>query len=153
MLPFDKIIGDGHDMQKWLVAQAKDIGLPLSLDAMLSEEHAAAANAEGLEAHNGLEGSMRDSIYQAISEGKYWGNDPARAPEKFLAEVDEDSSFLDDNGNVIPYDKMTAKQAGKFRDYVQSEGGLGGIYKPVLEKPGPALEYAEHRRKVALGEK
>ena len=153
MLPFDKIIGDGHDMQKWLVAQAKDVGLPLSLEAMLSEEHAAAANRDGLEAHNGLEKSMRDSIYQAISEGNYWGNDPARTPQEFLAETSKEDSFLDDNGNVIPYDKMTAEQAGRFRDYVQSEGGLGGVYKPVLEKPGPALEYAEHRRKVALGEK
>ena len=100
-----------------------------------------------------MEMSMQSSIYQAISEGNYWGDDPTRTPQEYLAKHKDGTSFLDEEGNVIPYDQMNEKQAREFQEYVTSKDGLRRVFRPVLTHGNYALDHAELERQEALGEK
>jgi hypothetical protein len=153
MVPFNHLIGDGHNVAKWLIDQSKGIALPKTLDTLLSNYDAAGLKVLNTGGHEGMEMSMQSSIYQAISEGNYWGDDPTRTPQEYLAKHKDGTSFLDEEGNVIPYDQMNEKQAREFQEYVTSKDGLRRVFRPVLTHGNYALDHAELERQEALGEK
>ena len=57
------------------------------------------------------------------------------------------------NGDVIPYNQMTAGQAESYRDYLDGEDGLGSGIQQVINHSDEALNQAEEERKEALGER
>lgn len=150
-IPFGNLIGEGHDVAKWMIDQTKGNLVPATLDHFLSEDNYNEATKEGVTAHQALEFGMQDSIYQVISTGNYWG-DPPVTPQDFLNNHPSLKSFVTD-GEVIPYSDMTDEQRSAFRQYVTGKDGLREYTLETFTRSGDALNHAETERQEALKDK
>ena len=163
-IPFGSIIGEGHDVAKWLVEQTKSVGVPMTLDALLDQNNAEVARGEGAAAGFEERDRAGDVFYQAVSEGKYWGEDERFSPKNYIENGEgEVVSFLDDNGEVKPYSQMTDHEKKSFRSYISAEqmmrpdgvlvGGLGPIYGQAPITMDAAMNNAEINRENFMKKK
>lgn len=163
-IPFGNIIGEGRNVAKWLVEQTKSVGVPMTLDALLDENNAEEARQGGVAAGRDERNRAEDVFYQAVSEGKYWGEDERFSPRKYIENSGKEVvSFLDDNGEVKPYNRMTELEKKSFRNYISAErttrtdgvmvGGLNPIYGGAPITMDAAMNNAEINRKEFMGEK
>ena len=103
-------------------------------------------------------------FYQAVSEGKYWGEDERFSPKKYIENSGREVvNFLDGNGEVKPYNQMTELEKESFRRYISAErttradgvmvGGLNPIYGKAPIEMDAAMNDAETKRKEFMGKK
>ena len=150
MIPFGKIIGEGHDAATWMIDQTKSNIVPPTLDALLSENNYASAMKGQVSSHQVLEAAMQDAMFQAISTGDYWG-DPPITPQEFINTHDVDS-FLAPDGSVTPYSEMNSDQRAAFRQYVTGTDGLGSYTQSIRNGIMSSLNDAETERQEALND-
>ena len=136
----------------------------MTLDALLDENNAEEARQGGVAAGRDERNRAEDVFYQAVSEGKYWGEDERFSPRKYIENSGKEVvSFLDDNGEVKPYNRMTELEKKSFRNYISAErttrtdgvmvGGLNPIYGGAPITMDAAMNNAEINRKEFMGEK
>jgi len=163
-IPFGSIIGEGRNVAKWLVEQTKSVGVPMALDALLDENNAEVARQEGVAAGHKERKWADDVFYQAVSEGKYWGEDERFSPKKYIENSGREVvNFLDSNGEVKPYNQMTEREKESFGRYISAErttradgvmvGGLNPIYREAPIAMDAAMNNAETKRKEFMGKK
>lgn len=151
MIPFGKIIGEGHDAATWMIDQTKSNIVPPTLDALLSENNHNNAMKGQVSSHQVLEMAMQDAMFQAISTGDYWG-DPPITPQEFIAEHGDMKSFLRPDNSVIPYSEMDTNQREAFRQYVTGTDGLGSYTQSTRNGIMSSLNDAETERQEALND-
>ena len=94
----------------------------MALDALLDENNAEVARQEGVAAGHKERKWADDVFYQAVSEGKYWGEDERFSPKKYIENSGREVvNFLDSNGEVKPYNQMTEREKESFRRYISAE--------------------------------
>lgn len=153
VIPVSSWIGEGREGLKWLIDQGKGTGLAAILDAAASEDHKEKAIKESVSAHQAMEVSAHRTMYQEISVGGYWGDNPENSPERYVSRMpwkdDRSKNFLKSDGTVIPYDEMTSKQAQHFRDYIKGVAGLQGVYRESIKRFDKQLNYGKEEQKEA----
>ncbi len=151
-VPFGNLLGKGRDFAKWVLDRVKGAVIPEAGKAFWEEPLGVDPKEEKRKAQQMLENLMRDLTYQAISEGNYWGEDPARTPAGYFGRGSMGVDFRNGENTVLPYKDMSPGQRNSFQDYIIGEGGLKSVYGDVLGAVGGALEEARARRIQARDE-
>lgn len=147
-LPLGGGINSLDGFSKWVINQGKSGAINSFLDNVFSTNNVSVAEAGQMSAHQALEVTQQAAIYRAIAASGSYGNPPVD-PALFCDAHRGLESFMAD-GEVIPYDAMTADQQSAFQQYVVGSDGLGSQTAGVFTHSGEALNTARTEREEAL---